>query len=144
MDKRIIDIVEQEAEILSELGELDRRIAKAENKKEQMYSLWEQGMEEIIPYIERNETEIAGMYSIRRDYEKQLADIREKMAEFVRALVEGKKIVYATPRRRTDITLEEAKDILLAAQKKIRNRVPRRKNKRKGRVKYVKINKIQD
>ncbi len=144
MDKRLIDIVEQETEILSELGELERRIAKAENEKDIMYGLWEQGIEEIVPYIERREAEIAGMYGMRRDYEKQLSDIREKMAEFVRTLVEGEKIIYAIPRLRTDITLEEAKDILLAAQDKIRNRVPGRKTIRKGRVRYGKINKIQN
>ena len=145
MDKMIIDIVLEEKELLAELGELDRRIAGAEAKKDLMYELFVQGVDEIAPYIEQRESDIAGMYNLRRDYENQLHDIRKRMSELLSKMVESRKVTYATPRLRPGITLEEAKDIIMASQEKLRRRRATRGGQiRKGRAKYVKTNKVQN
>ena len=143
MDKRLIDIVEEETEVIAELGEIDRRIAKAEYKKERMYELWIDGLEEVLPYIEQLESDIPGMYDVRKDYKNRLTDIRERIASIAREMVEHNTVVYASPRLREGLTLQEAKDLLIASQEKLRKRVPGRRSMRRGRVKYVRIDKKQ-
>lgn len=146
MDKRLRDILEEEQIQVNERAELDRRVELAETKLQKLYLLLEQGDDELLPFIERRREEIAGMKEMQIEYQQELNGIRKQISDCVRDMLDVKNFKYLPPIKRKDITEEEAIEMLIKANEKRKNR--RRASTgvttRKGRVKYVKTNKIQN
>jgi hypothetical protein len=116
-------------------------------KQERLYELWERSDDDMLrPHIELNVAEITVMRKQQQVNDQELARIRKRLSDCVRHMVYQKdfeKSKYIQPVRREDIMLEEAKELLVKANDK-RKRAGRGGKTRKGRVKYVKTNKVQN
>lgn len=143
----LIDILEEESSIIESICELNRLLSKAEMKQERLYELWERSDDDMLrPHIELNVAEITVMRKQQQVNDQELARIRKRLSDCVRHMVYQKdfeKSKYMKPVKREDITLEEAKELLVKANEK-RRRATKGGKTRKGRVKYVKTNKVQN
>lgn len=147
MDKMLIDILEEESSIIDSICELNRLLSKAEMKQERLFELWERSDDDMLrPHIELNVAEITVMRKQQQVNDQELARIRKRLSDCVRHMVYQKDFEeskYIKPIKREDITLEEAKELLVNANEK-RRRATKGGKTRKGRVKYVKTSKVQN
>lgn len=143
MEKIIIDILEEEQDQINELMELNRRTAAAEAKLDRIFMLLENGDDDLMPFVERTKEEIVGMKEMQIEYHQELQRIHGRLTHHINKLTGQKEIEYFTPVKPTDITLEEAKKMIAEGNEK-RKRARKGGIIRRGRVRYGKINKIQD
>ncbi len=142
-----MEILEEESSIINSICELNRAISKAEMKQERMYELWERSDGNMLrPHIELNVAELTVMRKQQQVHDQDLSRIRKRLSDCVRIIIAERDFggrEYLTPVKREDITLEQAKELLVKANEK-RRRPKRGGVTRKGGRTYVKINKVQD
>ena len=142
MDKELKNILEEESNIIESICELNRRISKAEMNQERLFELWERSNDDKFrPHIELNVAEITVMRKQQQVNDQELSRIRKRLSECVRHMIYQNDFNngnYLKPVKREDITLEEAKELLVKANEK-RRRPKRGGVTRKGRVKYKKM-----
>lgn len=135
MDKMLMDILEEESSIIESICELNRSLSKAEMKQERMFELWERSDDDMLrPHIELNIAEITVMRKQQQVNDQDLSRIRKRLSDCVRHMVYQKDFgesKYLKPVKREDITLEEAKELIVKANEK-------RRRSRRG-VKYRKM-----
>lgn len=147
MDKELKNILEEESNIIESICELNRRISKAEMNQERMFELWERSDDDKIrPHVELNIAELTVMRKQQQINDQELARIRKRLSDCVRHMIYQNDFEngnYLKPVKREDITLEEAKELLVKANEK-RRRPKRGGVTRKGGRTYVKTNKVQN
>ena len=146
MDKTLNDILDEKRIWIEETVELRRRLQKAQFKNEKLYTLWLQGNDEMVPIIEDNERVIAQMEEMVEEYEGKIKDHRNQLLDYINSMGRHRGVKYAKPTRlKEKYRKSSAEDIFKEIRELIENRrVPERTNIRKGRAKYVKINKVQN
>lgn len=145
MDKTINDILDEKRMWIDETAELRKRLDQAHRKHHELYKLWENGGDEVFPLIEQNRELINQIEAMIEEYEIEIRNHREKLLTYVKGLIKPKGIKYAKPRLKKRFEGHPLETIAKEIDEMIENRrVPGRNNIRKGRAKYVKINKVQD
>lgn len=145
MDKTINDILDEKRMWIDETAELRKRLDTAYRKQYKLYDLLEQGNDDVMPLIKENEVTIAQIEAMIEEYETEIRKHRDKLLIYIKELIKPKGIKYAKPRIKKRYKGHPLEAIAKEIDEMIENRrVPGRNNKRKGRVKYVKINKVQD
>lgn len=147
MYKELINILEEENSIIESICELNRLLSKAEMKQERMFELWERSDDDMLrPHIELNIAEITVMKKQQQVNDQDLSRIRKRLSDCVRYMVYQNDFEngnYLKPIKREDITLEQAKELLVKANEK-RRRPKRGGVTRKGGRTYAKTNKVQN
>lgn len=145
MDKTINDILDEKRMWIDETAELRNRLDKAHRKHHELYKMWENSGDEVLPLIEQNRELILQIEKMIEEYENEIRDHRDKLLAYVKELIKPKGIKYAKPRLKKRYEGHPIEGIAKEINEMIENRrVPGRNKIRKGRAKYVKINKIQD
>ena len=145
MDKTINDILDEKRMWIDETAELRNRLDKAHRKHHELYKMWENSGDEVLSLIEQNRELICEIEKMIEEYESEIRANRDKLIIYVKELIKPKKIEYLKPRLKEEHTNATIDDIVTAFKNTLENRrVPGRNKIRKGRAKYVKINKIQD
>lgn len=148
MEQVLIDILKEEESLVKSITRLNDLINKEETKLESMFGLSTDTDDRWTAYVNHCIAELDALRSKQQFYTSELNYIRKRMSQCVHKIMDNggfKKsegIRYATPILDESITVAEAKRILEAGQAKLR--VRRGRKTRKGRAKYVKINKVQD
>ena len=145
MDKTINDILDEKRMWIDETAELRHRLDKAHRKHNELYKLWEQGGDEVFPLIEQNRELIQQIEAMIEEYESEIRSNRDKLLIYIKELIKPKRIKYAKPRLNKRFEGHPLDAIAKEIHEMIDNRrVPKRNTIRKGRAKYVKINKVQN
>ena len=145
MEKIINDILDEKRMWIDETAELRNRLDKAHRKHYELYKLWEQGGDEVFPLIEQNRELISQIEKMIEEYEVEIRSNRDKLFTYIKSIIEPKKIKYAKPRLKKRFEGHPIEAISKEINEMLENRrVPGRNKIRKGRVKYVKINKVQN
>ena len=145
MDKTLNDILEEKRIWIEDNTELRRRLEKFEAQNLKLYDLLEKGEEDALEIIYRNENDIEIIKLMIEDYEDKIRFHRDRLFEYIKQLIKPKSIKYAKPRLKKKYEGHPIEAIAKDIHEMIENRrVPGRKTIRKGRAKYVKINKVQN
>jgi hypothetical protein len=93
-------------------------------KQERMFELWERSDDDLLrPHIELNIAEITVMRKQQQVNDQDLSRIRKRLSDCVRHMIYQNDFEngnYLKPVKREDITLEEAKELLVKANEKRR------------------------
>lgn len=137
MERTLIDILVDEREAINELGELNRRIEKAERRRDRIFEAFELGIAEEEA-VRKSTYEVDVMTGMRTDYIDILKTVHEEMLVAVVKATAPISITVPDNLRPEKITVEFAKNM---AEK---SRDVEHKITRKGRVLRGSTNKVQN
>lgn len=145
MEKTINDILDEKRMWIDETAELRNRLDKAHRKHHELYKVWENSGDDILPLIEQNRELILEIEKMIDEYEYEIRANRKKLIDYIKSMDKPRRVKYAKPRLNKRFEGHPLESIAKEINEMIENRrVPGRNSIRKGRAKYVKINKVQD
>lgn len=137
MEQVLIDILKEEESLVKSINRLNDLINKEETKLESMFGLSTDTDDRWTAYINHCIAELDALRSKQQFYTSELNYIRKRMSQCVHKIMENGGF--------EKYTIEDARRIVDEGIERLGKRYVRRGRKsRKGRDKYVKINKVQD
>lgn len=137
MERELIDILVDEREAINELGELNRRIEKAERRRDRIFEAFELGIAEEEA-VRKAKYEVEVMTGMHTDYLDILKTVHEEMLVAVVKATAPISITGPNNLKPEKITVEFAKNVME------KSRDVEHKIIRKGRVLRGSTNKIQN